>query len=736
MSVEVCDHPTGFKSSGSVWIKTGNDISYTAGKLTAGNALDVTGATTLTGTLTVSGTNATELGGALDVTGATTLSGTLTVSGANATELGGTLDVTGNATLDGTLDVTGATTLSSTLDVSGDISGGTDNMVMIQDSLDVSGNINTGDHYRLDGAKMLSNDTIASNILLGNVDSTTPGITANYMNLGDAIHADLVNKRVGIGFADAYDVSSLTDALTVFGDISATGIKIAPNTSGNILVNDGTSFKSVEAGGDIASVLIVSGEGRFTIADDAITNAKIADDAVDTMEIKNGAVTAAKLSDTGADGECLKLTGGALSWDVCGTGSGTGGTNTIREVLLAGNNAQNEDLVDLGDLGMNGSLVIGGGGTASSLLTVTSTSNGVLVFPRMTTANRNAIATPAEGLMVYDTDLDGLYYFNAAINGWQAVTPNGNVGGSPNRLQDTDNNTHIQVDTAGDGSANTIVFTNNTAESMRLSSGGNLGIGNTSPSQKLDVTGNIAVTGYVKFGGTAGNAPTYIQSAPAADSIDWDDMMDAMTLDATTTIDMTAGDLNFDANTLFIDSSANSIGIGTATPATGIELDVVGDIQYTGTLTDISDIRLKTDITPLDPATIIEKLAQVDTYTFIMKNDPAHKTEYGVMAQEIEKIFPDLVRTADDAMKTKSVNYMGLIAPMIEGVKVLKSENESLKAEIASLKTAQADLIRDVQGLKVHTQYGIQKAAFDNGLILVMMAMLGGMFVLVWRHKV
>ena len=42
--------------------------------------------------------------------------------------------------------------------------------------------------------------------------------------------------------------------------------------------------------------------------------------------------------------------------------------------------------------------------------------------------------------------------------------------------------------------------------------------------------------------------------------------------------------------------------------------------------------------------------------------------------EEIEKIFPELVKTAEDEMGTKSVNYVGLIAPMIEaGTKTLVS---------------------------------------------------------------
>ena len=181
-------------------------------------------------------------------------------------------------------------------------------------------------------------------------------------------------------------------------------------------------------------------------------------------------------------------------------------------------------------------------------------------------------------------------------------------------------------------------------------------------------------------------------------------------------------------------------GIGVTDPQA--KLDVDGDIQYTGTLTDISDRRLKTDITPLGADDMIARLSAIDTYTFRMKNDENGRVEYGVMAQELEEIFPELVKTADDEMGTKSVNYTGLIAPMIEATKALQSENDTLKAELdavkaqqqmvlASLETMQSDL----NGMKVHTGYGIEKGSAIAMLLLLLS--LGGITatLLIQRQK-
>lgn len=88
---------------------------------------------------------------------------------------------------------------------------------------------------------------------------------------------------------------------------------------------------------------------------------------------------------------------------------------------------------------------------ASAMLDVSSTNSGMLV-PRMTTAQRNAIAAPATGLLVYDTTVPGFWYFDGVIwrpllnnaTGWLTTGNAGTNGGSTvaqgtNFLGTTDN---------------------------------------------------------------------------------------------------------------------------------------------------------------------------------------------------------------------------------------------------------------------------------------------------------
>ena len=55
------------------------------------------------------------------------------------------------------------------------------------------------------------------------------------------------------------------------------------------------------------------------------------------------------------------------------------------------------------------------------------------------------------------------------------------------------------------------------------------------------------------------------------------------------------------------------------------------------------------------------------------------KEQVGVLAQDMEEILPQVVITADDDIKTKSVDYGKLTSVLIESIKQLKTEIDELK---------------------------------------------------------
>ena len=73
----------------------------------------------------------------------------------------------------------------------------------------------------------------------------------------------------------------------------------------------------------------------------------------------------------------------------------------------------------------------------SSVLDVTSTTQGMLT-PRMTTAQRSAIVSPANGLIVYDTDLKSFFNYNTSISNWDRISSSANGRLNFKRIKSTD----------------------------------------------------------------------------------------------------------------------------------------------------------------------------------------------------------------------------------------------------------------------------------------------------------
>jgi len=67
-----------------------------------------------------------------------------------------------------------------------------------------------------------------------------------------------------------------------------------------------------------------------------------------------------------------------------------------------------------------------------------------------------------------------------------------------------------------------------------------------------------------------------------------------------------------------------------------------------------------------------------------MKDDVTQSRQIGVIAQELEQEYPELVVTDDKGMK--SVEYAKITAILIESVKTLKTENDALKSDLAEIK--------------------------------------------------
>ncbi|MBI5361185.1 MAG: tail fiber domain-containing protein [Planctomycetes bacterium] len=109
-------------------------------------------------------------------------------------------------------------------------------------------------------------------------------------------------------------------------------------------------------------------------------------------------------------------------------------------------------------------------------------------------------------------------------------------------------------------------------------------------------------------------------------------------------------------------------------------LKVNGNIVYTGTITDISDERLKENIKPITNA--LEKLLGINGVYYNLKDSTIK--QIGVLAQDVQKTLPESVSLVGDK-DYLGVDYTSLVPVLIEAMKELKLENDKLKERIELL---------------------------------------------------
>jgi len=136
--------------------------------------------------------------------------------------------------------------------------------------------------------------------------------------------------------------------------------------------------------------------------------------------------------------------------------------------------------------------------------------------------------------------------------------------------------------------------------------------------------------------------------------------------------------LDFDVADFSITMTGDATGTGTVTNLGNVSIamdvsSITGNLGVSGTVTaadfnTTSDISLKQNINVIDSA--LSKISQLNGYTFNWKNND--KEAVGIMAQEVEKVLPQIVATGEDGYK--KVSYDSLIPLLIEAVKELSAK--------------------------------------------------------------
>lgn len=318
---------------------------------------------------------------------------------------------------------------------------------------------------------------------------------------------------------------------------------------------------------------------------------------------------------------------------------------------------------------------------SSSLLDITSTTKGVLI-PRMTKTQRDAIASPATGLLIYQTNSTaGFYYYTGTV--WTAVSAKGANTSLSNLV-----------------AAGTAVNAN-----LNPSATGIRDIG--SATLRWDEIYGRSVDGQNSSADVATGTFVNQYAVGDADQVAVLAVADTLFADLWGIGVLSSGGYigNYGIGYL------GSAGVGDAAGVYGEAIDTVagwagyffGDIGYTGSTFDVSDRKFKTNIHPI--AGSLDKLMQLKPAAYTFNNEAetvslrlSGKSEMGLIADELEQVFPELVKDAVipmrrdpktgeqiDEIAYKGVNYTGLIPVLISSVQEQQKLIEEKDATIASL---------------------------------------------------
>lgn len=217
--------------------------------------------------------------------------------------------------------------------------------------------------------------------------------------------------------------------------------------------------------------------------------------------------------------------------------------------------------------------------------------------------------------------------------------------------------------------------------------GGNVGIGTSAPNSTLTV------------GNSIGTIPGEISINPAFTSNEGGQINIRKSLNGSTAdwiIDQ-YGTTSSDARLRIFNSIAETngitimengnIGMGSLTPS--VRLQVAGDI-IANSIAGSSDARFKTNITAIENP--LQKVLQLRGVNFDWKTKefPARSFSenrtVGFIAQEVEKVLPEIVQTEKNVEGYKSVQYDKVVALLVEAIKEQQKQINRLQKQVKQLK--------------------------------------------------
>ena len=559
---------------------------------------------------------------ALNIDGATDLTGvTLATTDQLLVSDGGTEGRVTLAQLDTLFTSTTQTLTNKTIDSASntltlDLSEGT----LTGTTAEFNTALSDGSFATLAGTETLTNKTIS-------------GSSNTLSNIGNS---SLTNSTITVAGDSGSNAVDLGDTLTVSGTSNEIETSVSGDTITIGLPND------VVVGNDLTVTGNLTVSGTTTTVD--TTNTVVSDTL---LELGNG-TTGTPSNDAGIVIERGDSNNAFMGFDesadkfIVGTGTFTG-ASTGDLTITTGTLVANLEGDVTGDVTGNADTA-----TALSSAVTVSLTGDVTGSATFTSAGDTASisTTVAANSVALGTDTTGNYV--ATITAGTGISgASSSEGGTPTIAL-----SHLGIESLTDPNADRIYFWDDSAGATAfLTVGSNLTLSGTTLS--ADAQSPVAGTGIDVSGTTV--------------SVDVSDFMTNGSNNRVVTATGTDGQ-NAEANMTF----------------DGSTLDVAGAIRATGDITAFysSDETLKTDIKTIENP--IDKVKEIKGVSYHWTPEAqetyAHFTghkEIGVIAQDVEKVMPEIVATRPDG--TKAVRYERMCALLIECVKDLQNQIDELK---------------------------------------------------------
>jgi hypothetical protein len=271
-------------------------------------------------------------------------------------------------------------------------------------------------------------------------------------------------------------------------------------------------------------------------------------------------------------------------------------------------------------------------------------------------------------------------------------------------------------------SASNMIFYANSLERARIDQNGRVGIGRIPVSNLLEVEGSAYFTTNVGFGNATPSYPVDVAATQGVARLvsTFSDFGSVLELKNNLVSPAYIGAINFNNSTngypgqiaytgdnvlairvngserLRINASG-LIGVGRVPITNRLEVEGTASKSSAGDWVANSDARLKTNIQPLDPRDMLDKLLALKGVAYEWNDQQTgttrpEGTHYGFTAQDIQETFPELVSTDNQGfLQTAYGTYDPMMVEAIRALNdmiiALQKENIALRSEIAAMKS-------------------------------------------------